>query len=462
MRQEQDSLGTKDVPAEALYGIQTSRSLENFSGAGAPLPLPLAHAMARLKWACAEANHESGSLPEEKKEAIIAACRDLTEGTFDEALPIDIFQAGSGTSSNMNVNEVLANAAAERLGGKRGDRSLCHPNDDVNRGQSTNNVFPSAIKVACVLESRDLLASLQRLADALHAKEEEFRDLRKSGRTHLQDAVPVTLGQEFGAYARAVEKSMERVRVALNGIRELGVGGNAVGTGLNTRTDYRERIVHFLNRQLDESFRTAVHGLECTQFLSDLGSLSAALQLYAADLLKICNDLRLMASGPNTGLGEIRLPPVEPGSSIMPGKINPSICEAANMACVQVMGNDHAVQTAVHLGQLELNTHMPVIGANLIHSIGILTRTNEMLTNKCIQGVEADTEVCERNFLHSAGLATVLNPVLGYDRVAQLVKESLKTGKHLKELVEEQGIVPADQLETLLKHATGPRDDSDE
>jgi aspartate ammonia-lyase len=369
---------------------------------------------------------------------------------------VDVCQAGSGTSSNMNVNEVLANIAAEHLGGTRGDRTTCHPNDDVNKGQSTNNIFPSGIRVACVEQSKLLLPEVKHLIRTLEKKSAEFSDVIKSGRTHLQDAVPVTLGQEFEAYARALEKATARIDEALEHIKELGVGGNAVGTGINTHAEFRPLIIEALNSITGHDYFVAKQGLEATQFLTDLGHLSSTFQLLAADILKITNDLRLLASGPNTGLQEIILPPVEPGSSIMPGKINPSICEATNMACVQVMGNDHAVQTAVHLGQLELNTHMPIVGCNLMKSMGILRRTCRMLADKCIAGIQADADECRKNFEISAGLATVLNPQLGYDSVAQLVKESLKTGKTLKELVLEKSIMPEEELEVLLKKSTGP------
>lgn len=456
MRIEKDSLGELEVPAEALYGVHSVRSSQNFDAAGERLPRAINYGMTKLKWACAEANRELGLLDGAKADAIEAACRRVLAGEADEAFLVDVFQAGSGTSSNMNTNEVIGNLAAIELGGKPGDRQLVHPNDDVNKGQSTNNIFPSGIKVACVDLHKTLEPAVQALIDALRLKADEFSDVIKSGRTHLQDAVPVTLGQGFAAWARSLEKDLGRLAEARDRILELGVGGNAVGTGINTKPEYRDTIIKHLGTLTGDAYRVAEDGLETTQFLTDLGHYSAAQHLLATDLLKTANDLRLLASGPNTGLGEIVLPPVEPGSSIMPGKINPSICEAANMACVQVMGNDHAVQTACHLGQLELNTHMPVIGSNLVKSSGILTRTCRMLAEKCICGITAKREVCERYFETSAGLATVLNPRLGYDRVAQLVKESLKTGKTLKELVLEQDIMPAGDLEKLLKKSTGP------
>jgi aspartate ammonia-lyase len=283
-----------------------------------------------------------------------------------------------------------------------------------------------------------------------------FQTVIKRGRTHLQDAVPVTLGKEFAAYARALDKDLARLRTAGERLLELGVGGNAVGTGINTKRAFRQTIAERLNEITGHAYWPAEDGLEATQFLTDLGDYSAALKLTALDLLKIGNDLRLMASGPNTGLGEIVLPAVEPGSSIMPGKINPSICEAANMACLQVVGHDAAVAMACGMGQLELNTHMPLVGANLVKSMGILDRCAAMLAEKCVRGIEADREICRRNFENSAGLATVLNPTLGYDQVAVLVKESLRSKKNLKQLVLERGIMPEDELEALLSRSTGP------
>lgn len=456
MRIEKDSLGEMQVPEDVYYGIHTCRSLENFSGADEPLPIEMIYAMVKLKIACARANEKMGQLSAKKGEAIIEACDAILAGLHDDQFPIDIFQAGSGTSSNMNVNEVIANLACEELGGKRGDRALVHPNDDVNKGQSTNNIIPSTIRLAAVEGCGLLLPALRELIQALTAKAAEFDDVLKSARTHMQDAVPIRLGQEFGAWAHALEKNDQRIEGALSMVRELGVGGNAVGTGINTKPEYRQRIVDELNHLTGHNFRVAENGIEITQFLTDMGGLSSALRLLALDLLKIVNDLRLLGSGPNTGIREIRLPAVEPGSSIMPGKINPSICEAANMACMQVVGNDTTIAMACAAGQLELNTHMPLVGANLIKSIGILARTCTLLAEKCVRGIEARKDVCNRNFEISAGLPTILNPKLGYDRVAELVKESLKTGKTLKELVLEKELMPADELEALLAKSTEP------
>lgn len=457
-RIEKDSLGELGLPADVYYGIHTARSIENFDVADAFFPIELIHAATRLKMACARANRDLGDLPPDLAGAIEDACGRVLAGEFDDQFAIDVFQAGSGTSSNMNVNEVLANIANEQLGGRRGQYSPIHPNDHVNMGQSTNNIIPSAIRIAVLRETDCMLLAILKLARELRRKEMEFADIFKSGRTHLQDAVPVTLGQEFGAYARAVEKDAERIKSAAENLKEIGVGGNAVGTGVNTRARYRELIVENLNSICGCGFRVAEDGLEATQFLTDIAQYSSGLRLLAGDLIKICNDLRLLSSGPNTGLGEIVLPPVEQGSSIMPGKINPSICEAANMACMHVIGNDHAVAIATAAGQLELNTHMPLVGWKLIDSSGVVNRCCRMLADKCIAGISANEQVCQDNFLNSAGLATVLNPVLGYEKVSELVKESLNKRCSVKELAIAKGFIDEEGIEKLFRQSTAPSD----
>ena len=455
-RIEKDSLGELEVPAEAYYGVHTCRSIKNFNVAGERIPMELIHGMVKLKCACARANLALGLLEAKKADAIETACRRVLAGEFDQQFPVDVFQAGSGTSSNMNVNEVLANVANEELGGQRGDRHLIHPNDDVNKGQSTNNIFPSGIRVACVDLSVGAITSLRRLIGELMQKAGEFADIIKSGRTHLQDAVPVTLGQEFGAWAHALNKDVRRIEQAREKLLEIGEGGNAIGTGVNTKKEFRAFIARELGAFTGEPYRAAENGIEITQFLTDLAEMSSALRLTAMDVGKVCNDLRLLASGPNTGLAEIVLPPVEPGSSIMPGKINPSICEAANMACMQVMGHDHAVQAGCAAGQLELNTHMPLVGFNLVRAMRILDRCCVMLADKCIRGITAEKQTCYDYFETSGGLGTVLNPKLGYDKVAELVKESLKTKKTVRQLVVEKKIMTDAEFEKLVQTSTGP------
>jgi len=456
MRTEKDSLGEKTIPDGAYYGIHTVRSMENFGAGGEPVPSEVIYGIVRLKWACALANVKLGQLDESKGEAIVKACKRVLNGELDNQFPIDVFQSGSGTSTNMNVNEVLANVANEALGGNKGDRAGVHPNDEVNQGQSTNNVFPSAIKLAAVDLSDTVLTGLDKLTASFRVKGREFSTLLKSGRTHFRDAVPITLGQEFNAYAAALEKDAARIRVARVKLHRLGIGGNAVGTGVNTKKSFRAFIIQELGTITGLPYEPAEDAIEATQFLTDIAEMSSALRLTALDLHKICNDLRLLSSGPNTGLGEINLPPVEPGSSIMPGKVNPSICEAANMACIQVMGNDQVVSMACGAGQMELNTHMPLIALNLVKSLRILAHTTGMLSEKCVDGITANREVCLRHFEMSAGLATVLNPKLGYDRVAELVKEAVRDGKSLRQIVLEKKILSEQELEDILTRSTEP------
>ncbi len=455
-RVETDSLGPRHVPADALYGAQTSRSIDNFRLSGTPLPIEIIHGMALLKLACALANSRLGLLPPAKATAIVAACRAVLSGAHDREFPVDLYQAGSGTSSHMNLNEVLANLANEALGGKRGAKAPVHPNDDVNMGQSTNNCFPSGAKIAALGQATLLVDALGALEKALRAKAAEFAPILKTGRTHLQDAVPVTLGQEFAAYARAVALAAERVRAAADRLRELGSGGNAVGTGVNTKPAFRAEIMKALNEETGGDFRPAEDGLHLTQFMTDFAHVSAAFRSAALDLQQIANNLRLLASGPRTGFGEIRLPPVEPGSSIMPGKINPSICEAVNMVCMQVQGLDHAIALACGAGQLELNTHMPLIGANALHAAKLLSAAARALAEKCIAGIVADAEACRRHLDRGAALATLLNPRLGYDRVAQLVQESLAIGLTLRELVVEKKLLSPAEYDALVASSTAP------
>jgi aspartate ammonia-lyase len=455
-RIEQDSLGPRNVPASALYGAQTSRSIENFHLFGTPLPIEIIHGMALLKLACALANSRLGLLAPAKATAIVEACRAVLSGAHDREFPVDLYQAGSGTSSHMNLNEVVANLANESLGGARGAKSPVHPNDDVNRGQSTNNCFPSGAKLAVRGQALLLLDALAALEKSLRAKAAEFAAILKTGRTHLQDAVPVTLGQEFGAYARAIALAADRIRDAADRLQELGIGGNAVGTGVNTPPAFRAEILKALNEETGGDFRPAEDGVHLTQFMTDFAHVSGAFRSCALDLQQIANNLRLLASGPYTGLGEIRLPPVEPGSSIMPGKINPSICEAVNMAAMQVQGLDHAVALACGAGQLELNTHMPLIGANVLQAAKLLSAAVRTLAEKCIDGIVADDAACRRHLERSAGLPTLLNPRLGYDRVAQLVKEALATGQTLRELAIAKGLLTEAEYEALLASSTAP------
>jgi len=456
-RIERDSLGEKEVPADAYYGVHTVRSLENFQISGRRFQYEWISAIALLKHACAEANLELGLLDKENAGAILKACDEVISGRFSSEFPLDIFQAGSGTSMNMNVNEVIANRASELISGSREKREV-HPNDHVNMGQSTNDIIPSSIRVASVLLIPSLLDALHSLSSSLDNKSLEFSGVMKSGRTHLQDAVPMTLGQEFGAYAAAVSKAITRIGMAADFLLALSIGGNAVGTGINTRPEFRSLALKHLNKKAGRPFRQPSSGIEATQFMTDLAGMSFSLVCLSVDLGKIANDLRLLGSGPKTGFNEISLPPVEPGSSIMPGKVNPSICEAVNMACMQVQGNGLAISNAASAGQLELNTHMPVIGHNLIESLKMLTGAARALDAKCVRGIVANRERCAWYFENSMALATVLNPYIGYDNAAALVKESIRTGKTLKQLILEKKVLPKDELERLLdpKALTSP------
>jgi aspartate ammonia-lyase len=456
MRTEKDSLGEKAIPDDVLYGIHTARSLENFQISGERWPLEIIYAIAKLKAACAIANNQLGMLERAKSQAIVKACWRIWQGELDDQFPLDVYQSGSGTSTNMNVNEVIANAAAEELGGRRGDRSLVHPHDHVNMGQSTNNVVPSAARIACVNLCGKLLDDLQALIGALKEKAQEFWGVLKSGRTHLADAVPVRLGQEFLAYAVALEKDARRLQSAAQKLQKIGLGGNAIGTGVNTKKEFRAYAIRELSVLDGVTYECPENGLEITQFHTDFVEVAGALKAVALDIAKICNDLRLMASGPNTGLNEIVLPAVEPGSSIMPGKVNPSVCEAVNMVCLQVIGNEQIVSMACSLGQLELNTHVPLIAVTMVKSVRLLSRALATLTEKCIRGITAHEAQCRQYLERSLGLATVLNPRLGYDRVADLVKEMRSTGKTLRQLIVEKGLMSEAEFEDLLARSTEP------
>ncbi len=455
-RTEKDSLGVREVPGEAYYGAQTSRSLENFPF-GEALPMAVVRGMAQVKAAAAVANMRSGRLDGRLGAAIVAALEEVVAGKFDGEFAVSVYQAGSGTSSHMNLNEVAANRANEMLGGARGEKRPVHPNDHVNMGQSTNNVFPSGAKVAVWLEGLPAARrGLGRLAKALRGKERAFAGVMKTGRTHLQDAVPITLGQEFGAWAEAVERALGRLETAADALLDLGAGGNAVGTGVNTRADFRRELVRALRSRTGAKWRAAKDAVQATQIMSDFAWFSGAVRAAALDVGQVANNLRLLGSGPNSGLGEIELPPVEPGSSIMPGKVNPSICESANMAVMRVAGLDASVAAACGAGQLELNTHMPLIAAGVLEELELLGAAAGNLAERCVKGIRARKDRCAAGLERSAGLATVLNPALGYDRVAELVKEGLARGMSLKELALEKGLLDEAGYRKLVGGATRP------
>jgi len=450
VRIEKDSLGTMEVPASALWGVQTQRAVENFPISGLKPHPAFVRAQALIKRAAAEVNMELGHLDERIGRAIVAAAQEVIEGKWSDHFVVDPFQAGAGTSHNMNVNEVIANRAIEILGGQRGDYTLVSPNDHVNMAQSTNDTIPTAIRLAAYPLACDLLQAVTALADALQAKAVEFDDVIKAGRTHLQDAVPVRLGQEFGAYAQAIRFDGERLEIAAAKLKRLGIGGTATGTGLNADPRYHAAMVKRLSELTGVSFVSSGNLFESMQNMADFVEVSAALRCLAVTLTRIANDLRLMASGPRTGLDEIRLPAVQPGSSIMPGKVNPSVPEMVNMVCFQVMGNDLTVTMAAQAGQLELNVMMPVIAFDLTFSFDILTHAINVLTRRCIKGITANRERCVAWVENSYGLATALNPYVGYLTAAEIVKEAQQTGKTIRQVILEKGILTKEQLDRIL------------
>jgi len=460
-RIEKDSLGEKDVPGDAYFGIHTIRSVENFQISGIVMHEEIIKAIIYLKISCANANLELETIDKGKGETIINASEEILKNfeKYKSQFPIDIFQAGSGTSLNMNINEVIANLAVEILENKKENfgKKIIHPNDDVNKGQSTNDVMPSAMKISAYLLSENLICAMENLENVLSDKGNEFKDILKSGRTHLQDAVPMTLGQEFHAYGRAIEKDIVRVNFAGKFSEELAIGGNAIGTGINTPPKFSEIIIKHLNFYLKRNFVPAENKIESVQFLTDIANFSSALKMLAIDLNKISNDLRLLNSGPYTGFSEIFLPAVEPGSSIMSGKINPSICEAINQVCFKVFGNDLTITNSCAAGQLELNTHIPVIAYSLIESIKILTNGINIFAEKAVKGIKANKEKCKFYAENSLSLITALNPILGYDKCAEIAKEAKRTNKGIKEIIIEKGYLSKEEVDKFLnvKFLTG-------
>ena len=460
MRREHDSLGDKAVPDEALYGIQTQRAVENFPISGLPPRPELVDGIALVKKAAALVNRELGSLPADKADAIVRAADEILGGAHREQFVVDPFQAGAGTSHNMNANEVLANRANELLGGgPRGVYRPVHPNDDVNRGQSSNDAVPTAIRLALQRPAKALLDTLLALQEALAAKAGEFDHILKSARTHLQDAVPIRLGQEFAAYAVTVRKARERLAAALEQTRALHIGGTAAGTGLNTDPRYAGLMVAKLSELAGVPLRAADDLVQATQSLDDFAAFSGALRGAALSLIQLANDLRLLSSGPRTGIAEIVLPPVQPGSSIMPGKVNPVMAEMLDMVCFHVVGSDAAVALAAQAGQLEINVMTPLVAFELLFSLQVLSAAVAAFTERCVRGIAADEENCRRWGERSLGLATALNPVIGYDAAAEVAKEAYRTGRSVPDVVRERGILRADELAAQLDPAslTQPR-----
>ncbi len=449
-RSEKDSLGQKQVPKDAYYGIQTARAVENFPISGLRAHPNFIWAIAAIKSAAAAVNKDLGLIKSNIGEAIVKASTEVMEGKFNEQFVVDVYQAGAGTSFHMNANEVIANRAIEILGGQKGEYKLVHPNDHVNFGQSTNDVFPTAMRLAVLRTLPSLVKSLYILSQELANKGRKFADVIKSGRTHLQDAVPVTLGQEFEAWSVTVTKCIHSLKTASDELKELGIGGSAAGTGLNTHPEYRHKVVNILSQFLYTDLKASGNLFESMQSMRPFAKFSGALKETALELTRIANDLRLLSSGPNTGLNEIILPPVQPGSSIMPGKVNPVMAEMLNMVCFQVIGNDTTVSMAVQAGQLELNVMMPVIIHNILTSMDILANAVTVFTGRAVTGIQANAEVNKSFFEKSLGLATVLNVIIGYDKAAEVMKKSLKTGKTVLQVIEEDRILTPEQIKKLF------------
>jgi aspartate ammonia-lyase len=452
VRIENDTLGSIAVPDDALYGAQTQRAVENYPISGLREHPQFIRAFIILKKAAALANRELGALEPRLAEAIIKACDQILDDFEGHRrhFVVDVFQAGAGTSFNMNCNEVIANLANLSLGGRLGEYKPVHPNDQVNMAQSTNDVFPTAIRVAAVMMTGRLVPELQRLVIALDEKGSQFADVIKSGRTHLQDAVPVTLGQEFKAYAAALKRANRLLVDASLELFDLGIGGTATGTGMNAPRGYRQAVVKHLNALTGIDFRPAPDPRESMQSQLPVAAVSSALRNAALELTRITNDLRLLASGPQTGLAEIVLPAVQPGSSIMPGKVNPSMLECMNQVCFHVLGGAAAIDYAVQAGQLELNVMMPLMAFELLFSIEILTNYLPVFVEKCIRGIEADRARCEAYYISSPSLATALNPIIGYARAAEIAKESAKSGRPIPELLREKQILSEEEIARIF------------
>lgn len=436
-RIEHDSLGDVHVPADALYGAQTQRAIQNFQISGLKPRQAFIWSMATIKRAAAEVNRDLGLLDPERAEAIIQAAQEVIDGKWNDQFMVDPIQAGAGTSHNMNVNEVIANRATQILGGKLGEYRV-HPNDHVNMAQSTNDTIPTAIRLGALWRVDELLDTLKNLCEALNTKAAEFDDIVKSGRTHLQDAVPVRLGQEFAAYAKAVERDAERIRVAAEGLRRLGIGGTAVGSGLNAHPEYHARMVKKLSELTGLKLYESDNLFESMQSMADAAGFSASLRTLALTLIRIANDLRLLASGPSTGLDEIHLPALQPGSSIMPGKVNPVMAEMLDMAMFYVMGLDTTVAMAAQAGQLELNVMMPIIAHSLFEEMQIVIGSVCAFTEDTVRGITANREKAEGWLAKNAIVVTALNPIIGYSQGAQLVKEALRRNVAIREVAIEK------------------------
>ena len=452
-RTEKDSLGPKEIPGHVYYGIQTARAVENFPISGLRAHPSLIRAIAMVKEAAALANRELGLVDEKTANAIIEAAKEVQQGRWDQEFVVDVFQAGAGVSFHMNSNEVIANRASELLGGKLGEYKHVHPNDHVNYGQSTNDVFPTAMRLSALLELEKLYSVLDGLIAALDEKGKEFHNILKSGRTHMMDAVPMRLGQEFHAYAGAIKRSKKSIEQQSELLREIGLGGSAVGTGINTHPDYREKAIAHLARISGQKLQVVDDMRYAMQSNLAMSSVSSALRNLALEVIRISNDLRLLSSGPNTGLAEINLPALQPGSSIMPGKINPVMAELAAMVSFQVVGYDTTVALAVQAGQLELNVMMPTMAYSVLTSITIMGNMLRQLTEFCIKGITVNEKRTDYYVQSTVSLATALNPYIGYAKAAEIAKESVKTGKSIIEIARERGDLTDAQIKEILDPA---------
>ncbi len=458
MALERDSLGEIEVPNDAYYGPQTARARDNFPIANRGLPPALIHALAQIKQAAARVNFDLGLLQPKIAKAIITAAGEVAAGKHDRHFVVDVFQTGSGTSTNMNTNEVVAKRANEILIGERSAKAPVHPNDHVNLGQSSNDVFPTAIHLAAVLAiDRDLTPALKALGEALAKKAREFDDIVKVGRTHLQDATPVRLGQEFAGYARMIERGGELLVEARQALEEVALGGTAVGTGLNTHPEFASRTLADINRNTGSNLRASANYFEALGSRHAIVAASGALKTIACDLMKIANDLRLLSSGPRCGLGEIALPALQPGSSIMPGKVNPVIPESVCQVAAQVIGNDAAITVGGQFGLLELNVMMPMMADNLLETIRLLANVCRLFATRCIAGITANRERCEQLVEQSQALATALAPRIGYDAAARLCATAMREGRTIREIAARDSGLPPDELSLLLdpKRMTG-------
>ncbi|MBV9144542.1 MAG: aspartate ammonia-lyase [Acidobacteria bacterium] len=449
-RTEKDSIGPKEIPAHVYYGVQTARALENYPISGMRAHPTLIRAIAMIKRAAAEANKELSLVDAKVADAIVAAAQEAIDGKWDREFVVDVFQAGAGVSFHMNSNEVIANRAEELLGGKLGEYKRVHPNDHVNYGQSTNDVFPTSMRLATLIELEKLYPVLNAIAGSFERKGKEFWEIMKSGRTHMQDAVPIRLGQEFAAYALAIRKAGDNIRANAEDLRSLGLGGSAVGTGINTHPAYRELAIRNLSKMSGQKLAPATDMRWAMQSNAAMAQVSAALRNLALEIIRISNDVRLLSSGPNTGFAEIYLPALQPGSSIMPGKINPVMPELAAMVSFQVVGNDTAVAMAVQGGQLELNVMMPTMSYSVLQSITIMTNMLHQFDKFCISGLAANKDRCQFYAESTVSLATALNPYIGYQKAAEIVKESVKTGRSIIEIARAQNLLSEKEIAEIL------------